>query len=365
MANRYKRKKKKNISVRLFTTLSLLITGSIVGYMALGSKEKTQEVSAPVVNQQSQEPATKAEPPKESPAAEKPVTYLSPYTGEELSKETLESIPFMVIVENSRAARPQSGLSDADIVYETMAEGGVPRFLALFHSSSAKEIGPVRSARPYFISLAKFYNVPFAHCGGSAEALETINKENLMSLNEFTNGGYYWRDNSRKAPHNLYTSSEKLNKLITNKKYIQASSSQLKFNKDFWQESYPTAQRLDIKLSPYYSTSYNFAEGLYYKNMDGQKIEDKNTGNQLTASNIVIQVTDIKTLDSYGRLDIRQTGTGIGYVFSNGKYLKITWNKADDKSPTVLKDEKGREVSLSPGKTWWHLADNKVKLEIK
>ena len=363
MANRYRRKKKRNINLRLFTTLSLLITGSIVGYLALGDKEKTQEVSAPIVNQQSQEPSQKTEPPKEN--TEKPVTYMSPYTGEELTKEVLGNTPYLVIIENSRAARPQSGLSSADIVYETMAEGGVPRFLALFHSTSAQAIGPVRSARPYFLSLAKFYNLPFAHCGGSAEALDAISKENLMSLNEFSYGGYYWRDNSRKAPHNLYTSSEKLSRLIENKKYIQAPSSKLKFDKTFWQGGYASAQKLDIKLSPYYSTSYDFKDGLYYKNMDGQKIEDKNTGNQLTVTNIVIQVTDIKTLDSYGRLDIRQTGTGTGYVFSNGKYVKITWSKADDKSPIILKDEKGTEVSLLPGKTWWHLTDNKAKLEIK
>lgn len=367
MNNSYKRRrKKKNMNLRLFATLSLLITGSIVGYVKLGDGKNSSELTAPVINQQVEQQSNQPDNKSNSTNNDikKPTANISPYTGEEISKEAMENIPFMVVVENSRAARPQSGLSDADIVYETMAEGGVPRFLALFHSSNAKEIGPVRSARPYFLTLAKTYNLPFAHCGGSAEALSTIKKENLMSMNEINYGGYYWRDNSRKAPHNLYTSAEKLRRLITNKDYIQQPSFSVSFDKNFWQENLSSAQKINMKLSPYYSTSYDYKDGLYYKNMDNQKIDDKNTGNQLSAANIVIQITDIKALDDFGHLEIRQIGEGTGYILSNGKYIKMTWSKSDEKAPTLLKDEQGNAISLSPGKTWWHITDSKATIEI-
>jgi hypothetical protein len=366
MYNRAKRRKKRNMVIRLLTTVSLLIVGSVVGYLTLAGKGNP-ETSAPVINQQEVKPTptstvTPPPPPKEEV---KVPQYISPYTGEELTKEALENIPFMVIVENSRAARPQSGLTEADIIYETMAEGGIPRFLAIFHSSTPKEIGPVRSARPYFLSLAKEYNLPFGHCGGSAEALDTIKQESLMSMNEFSFGGYYWRDNTRKAPHNLYTSAEKLRRLITNKKMIQQPVSSLSFNKSSWEGNLAAAVNVNLKLSPYYSTSYRYKDGHYYKYMDGEIAKDKANGKEISTSNIVIQITDIKRQDDYGRLDIKQVGEGTGYVISDGKYIKINWSKADEKSPTLLRDEKGKAVNLLPGKTWWHIADNTLKLEFK
>ena len=110
----------------------------------------------------------------------------------------------MVVIENSKASRPQSGLNDADIVYETMAEGGISRFIALFQKNDAKVIGPVRSLRPYFIDISEEYNLPFAHCGGSDEALACVKSENLMSMDEMANSSSYWRDSVRKAPHNLH-----------------------------------------------------------------------------------------------------------------------------------------------------------------
>lgn len=110
---------------------------------------------------------------------------LSPYTGNILESDSIDNIPFMCIIENSRAARPQSGLSEADIVYETMAEAGIPRFLAVFYENSPEVIGPVRSVRPYFLDISKEHDLPFAHCGGSAEALATISSdESLNSINE-------------------------------------------------------------------------------------------------------------------------------------------------------------------------------------
>ena len=221
--------------------------------------------------------------------------YFSPYTGEEVKKEVLDNIAVLAIVENSEAARPQSGLNAADIVYETMAEGGIPRFIALFQSGDAQKIGPIRSARSYFLDISKEYNLPFAHCGGSAEALDEIKNENLMSMNEMTNASTYWRDSIRKAPHNLYTSTEKLRELVKTKNYIKAPTVKLKFDKSYWDnDKLPKATDVLLKMNKYYNTSYTYKDGLYLKSMDGKSSTNKEDKLPLAFKNIVVQITSIK-----------------------------------------------------------------------
>ncbi|MEG0641367.1 MAG: DUF3048 domain-containing protein, partial [Clostridium sp.] len=152
------------------------------------------------------------------------VTPTSIYTGEEISKESELNIPFMVMIENSSASRPQSGLSQADIIYETSAEGGIPRFVALFQSKSPTKIGPVRSVRPYFVEIAKEHNLPIAHCGGSQDALNMLTKSSFPpSINEISEGDYFWRDKTKQPPHNLYTSSEKIRSFISEKNLLNDS----------------------------------------------------------------------------------------------------------------------------------------------
>ncbi len=290
--------------------------------------------------------------------------YYSPYTGEEVSEQVLNNKPYMVIVENSSSSRPQSGLSGADIIYETMAEGGIPRFIALFHKNSVEKIGPVRSARPYFISIAKDINLPFAHCGGSQEALDTIAKDSTyISINEMAQGSYFSRDNKRKAPHNLYTSSEKLLKYINDKKLSYTPNNSLVFSNEYWDNSLlDPLDRIILKLNKYYSTSYVFKDGYYVKSMDGTEAIDTNTNQALKFTNIVIQKTNIVTRED-GRLNIKLDGSGETYVLSKGKIVKGTWRK--DSSKTMLLDSNNTEIPLSKGNTIWHIISNDVTIPIE
>jgi hypothetical protein len=299
---------------------------------------------------------------EEIPDTDSPIFY-APFTGEEISEEHFENIPFMAIIENSRAARPQSGLSQADIVYETSAEGGIPRFMAVFQKNSPKEIGPIRSVRPYFIDISKEYGLPFGHCGGSEEALNTIRYESLMSMNEMRYGSCYYRDKSRRAPHNLYTSSKKLRSLVTSKDYKMPSNFFLQFNSEYWNNSdLATALKVSIKVSNYYSTQYEFKEGNYYKLMDNKPATDRSNNKAIDMKNIIIQITDIKLQEDGNHLDIDLVGEGEGYVISNGKYMKIKWFRKDLESNTVITDENGESISLNPGKTWWNIIDKKSKV---
>lgn len=293
--------------------------------------------------------------------------YTSVYTGEAITKESFDNIPFLAVIENMKSARPQSGLASADIVFETLAEGGIPRCMALFQSQSAEKIGPIRSDRVYFNELAESLGLPFAHCGGSQTALDEISARGLMSLNEMANGKYYWRDKARKKPHNLYTSSEKLVNLIKNKGYTKEPSFNLSFDDSYWGNIKDKASLVTLKMSGYYTTAYQYENGRYYKTMNNAKVPDKNTGEQLSAKNIIIQITRIVPIagDEKKRVEVKLTGSGTGYAISNGSYVKIKWSKADETSPIVITDENGQDIKLSKGNTWWEIVDGYSKINIK
>jgi hypothetical protein len=292
--------------------------------------------------------------------------YLSPYTGEEVKKETFDNIAVLAIVENSVTARPQSGLNAADIVFETMAEGGIPRFIALFQKNNAEKIGPIRSVRAYFLDISKEYNLPFAHCGGSEEALNKINNENLMSMNEMAYGSTYWRDKERKAPHNLYTSTKNLRELIKTKDFVKAPTVKLKFDKNYWDNN-KLLQATDIllKINKFYNTSYTYKNGLYLKSMSGKSSTNKEDNRPLAFKNIVVQITSIKTQTDGNHLDIALVGQGDGYVISNGKFTKMHWSKNNANSQTLLTDEAGNDLPLNPGNTWWNIVDKSTIIDIK
>ncbi|MGL5347169.1 MAG: DUF3048 domain-containing protein [Peptostreptococcaceae bacterium] len=291
-------------------------------------------------------------------------TY-SYYTGEEIPLESYNNnIPFMVMIENSVYARPQSGLSFADIVYETSAEGGIPRFMALFYSDMPETIGPVRSVRPYFIDLALENNLAFAHCGGSAEALASIsNDSSIMSINEISNGSYFWRDTSRNAPHNLYTSSENIIKSINDKNFNYDAKRFSEFDNSYYEnDSLATISNISINLNSSYNTSYTFKNGLYTKSMDDELALDALTNKPLTFSNVVIQKTNITLQNDNTHLNVALVGEGEGYVFSNGRYINVLWKKNSTDSKTTLYDYEGKIVPLSEGKTIWHIVDNNTNL---
>lgn len=291
---------------------------------------------------------------------------LSCYRNTSISPESQENIPFMVIVENSKDARPQSGLSNADILYETLAEGGITRFLALYQQEYPENIGPVRSVRPYFINIAREYNVPFIHCGGSEDALNEISSDSsLMSLNEIKQGSYFWRSKSRSAPHNLYTSSKNILKYINDNDIKFDYNKDLSFNDSYFNNLKDSASEVNIVYNSSYKTSYKYSNDIFTKYINNEKQIDKSNNKDLTFSNIVIQKTTINTMDSKLHLDIKLLGSGDGYIFSHGKYIKVTWKRDSVNSRTIFYDSNNNEVPLSSGKTMWNIVDNSTIIDIK
>ena len=166
-----------------------------------------------------------------------------------------DKFPVAIIFDNFDLARPQAGLAEADIVYEAEAEGGVTRYLGIFsHYDNLKKIGPVRSARPYFVDWAEEYNSLFVHCGGSPEALVKITDESIFDLNEFYNGSYFWRASSN-APHNIFTSGELLRKYLEKENKKEGNFSAWKFKDEAKEEERPVENKIEVEFNSTYKVS--------------------------------------------------------------------------------------------------------------
>ena len=292
---------------------------------------------------------------------------INPYTGEPLQNFDENTIPFLCIIDNSRNARPQSGLSEADIVYESTIEYGIPKFLALFYKNSPIKIGPIVNAYHCFVDISKEYEIPFAHCGGSEDVLSTISSDtSIHNINELSQGQYFWRDTSRMSPNNLYTSSSKLKNYLKSTYSPITPNCALTFNNLTWLDnSLEKVTELNLNLSSYYNTSYKFINGVYEKYMDGILATDLNDNTPLSFNNIVIQITNISSNLSNESSTINLIGSGEGLIFSNGKVQKMHWIKSNESSPTILTNSNGEILSLNPGKTIWHLADITTKISYK
>ncbi|MFH1207924.1 MAG: DUF3048 domain-containing protein [Patescibacteria group bacterium] len=275
--------------------------------------------------------------------------------------------PYAAMIENLLSTRPQSGLSQAAVVYETLAEGGSTRFMAVFDPSEIiPEIMPVRSARPYYIEWVSEYAALYAHAGGSPKALTVIweNKDinNLDALSR--NGKYFWRDKSKGAPHNLVTSSDKMNFALRDLLLLDKAATFRSWL--FKGEALPVERGADAKSVEFnFSTGktylvryqYDQASNSYFRFNANAPHLDKNTSQQITVKNVVVQLVREPGYDNTGkgRLDIYVGGTGTAWIFVDGQVTKGTWQKNSRTDRTVFFNENGAEVSFNRGNTWVHV----------
>jgi len=264
-----------------------------------------------------------------------------------------------VMIENHLDARPQSGLSQASVVYEAPVEANYTRFMAIYPADvEVKKVGPVRSARPYFLDwLAEYGALPYMHCGGSPDALALIKKRDIFDLNEFYNGGYYWRAENREAPHNVYTSSEMWNKVLVKQEVdniVQDSWTGWEFNTSTLQLENNLVSKIKIDFNlKNYNVEWQF-------NSSTQKLERFVGGNphldetnrQILADNVVVIATSMKVIDEVGRLEIKTLGTGKAIVYKSGQVTTAIWQKDSLNSRTRFYNEQKQEIIFNPGKVW-------------
>ncbi|MDQ6422530.1 DUF3048 domain-containing protein [Paenibacillus sp. LHD-117] len=348
---------------RLRTSLATLLAASLL--VAAACSEAKDAVTN--VNQETTTAPTAMATPSPSPT---PLPYIAPLTGLGLEQEA-KSRPLAVMINNFSAARPQSGLSQADVLWEVLAEGGITRLVAIFQSADTMTdtIGPIRSNRKYLIGIADSYGAIMAHAGGSPEAYGILQKQGKPYLDEITNAGsYFWRSKDRKAPHNLYSTQEKLREGAAKKKYdenVPVPVYKFSPNGSIMEQAGTTEAR-DITINflmDNYKVGYQYDEtsGLYKRSINGEPHIDLNNNETLSAANLIVFETGHKTLDNVGRLSVDLESGGEAYLFQKGKKMDIDWVSAPD-GMIRFATKDGAEIALVPGHTFIHVVPNKPAL---
>lgn len=289
--------------------------------------------------------------------AKKPApVYYSPLTGVKVPSEADTKLAVTgIMIENSPDARPQSGLKQAGIVYEAVAEGGITRFLALYQEGKPQLVGPVRSLRMYYLDWAAPYQASITHFGGSAASLAEASNGNYRNLDLMQNGSsYYWRATDRYAPHNVYTTFAKLDALNSSKGYTTSSFTAWP-RTDGKTSATPDATSVSIHISgPAYDSHYAYdsASNTYLRNINGQASVDREDG-QFSPSVVVAMKVNMSLVmqDGY-REDIATSGSGDVTVFQNGVATPGTWQKNSRTDSLKFIDAAGKEIPLNRGQTW-------------
>lgn len=325
----------------------------VLGCLAFTLTGCTGASPAVVPSEKPAQTANVIESAKPTAPIETPAPYVFPLTGLP-SEQEAKSRPFMVMVENSPIARPQTGLDQADIVYEILAEGEITRFVAVFQSHAAKAIGPVRSIRPYFVEIGDALDAVIVHAGWSQDAMDIMAGRKLAHLDQvYGDDAYYWRSADRKAPHNLYTSVDKMKQGAEARKFRKEWNGPiLTFAKDRKTalQGQPV-MRIQIPYIQGYEVSYEYdsAAGMYKRFMEGKPHDDKETGKQLTATNVLVLESKHRILDKEGRRDVDVFGPGKGVMLQQGVAQDVTWER---KGGMIRAYSGGKEVPLIPGTTW-------------
>jgi hypothetical protein len=261
------------------------------------------------------------------------------------------------VVENHPDARPQSGLNAADMVFETTAEGGITRFLAVYQSVEPKQIGPVRSARNYFVEWADSFGALFAHVGGSREAIALIGNIDIADLNQYAFGNFYWRDNTRWAPHNVYTTLAKLRDAAKTKDFsLKADNlTAYTFKDDVEKEKRPAASKFTVNFNFSYAPTYTYdpATNSYKRSLRGVKQLDANTKKQVEAKNVVVAFSALtnQILRGTGYTMIDTTDSGTAYFYIDGLKKTGKWSRSAG-NQIKFTDAKGTPVEFNVGTTW-------------
>jgi len=321
----------------------------------------------------------------------KPKTEACPLNGVLYSKDQKswweKHRPLGIMIENHENARPQSGLSFADAVYEVVAEGGITRFLSVFYCKDAGYVGPVRSARTYFLDfISEYGDFPlYAHVGGAnqlgpADALSQIDDYGwgaYNDMNQFSIGfPTFWRDYNRlghatDTEHTMYSTTQKLWDFAKTRKLTNVDKEGNSWDTNFvpysFKDDAPVADRPLVEklhLEPWSSMPFYFVDWVYdkasnvYKRVNGGKPHiDLDTGKQVTAKNVVVlYMTERNAFDGYENnvhLLYGTKGSGKALIFRDGKKVEGTWQKLKRTARTLIFDSNGEPIKFDRGQIWF------------
>jgi hypothetical protein len=260
-----------------------------------------------------------------------------------------------IMIENSIDSRPQAGLGQASVIFEAVAEGGITRFLALYQDTAPDNVGPIRSARPYYIEWNLAFDAGYAHVGGSPAALADIKAWGVRDLDQFANSGSYHRVNTRAAPHNVYTSIAALNQLEVSKGYVTSKFTGFARKPKDTPAKTPTAKSIDLRISgPLYGVHYDYApaSNSYARSEGGAPHIDTNTNSQIYAKVVVAMVVPYGIAADGHHSEYATIGNGPVFIFQDGTVTTGTWTKTAGPGQITFADAAGKPIKLNPGITW-------------
>jgi hypothetical protein len=292
-----------------------------------------------------------------------PLLVPAPLTGRLVAPAVAARHPIAVMIDDLGPARPQSGLSLASVVWQAPAEGGIPRYMAIFQENVPAQVGPVRSSRYYYIAWAAEWRAVYAHAGGSPQALSTLRAQGAGQLvynaDQFARDASFVRVNFRFAPHNLYTTGALLRSLA---RRLGAMDQTYKAAWQFAPDA-PLAQR------PYGGTitvgypanlikyAYDRTTNTYLRSVTGEKKEtDAANKVRIAPQNVIVMRMTFGPLNdghpAKKRLEANVVGSGKAWIFTNGRMIVGTWKKAALTKPTLFYDGSGAPVTLTVGQTF-------------
>lgn len=332
--------------------------------------ESSEEVSEPV----SSEPESSEEVSSEPETVE---GNQNPLTGlYDLSEDAVGKRPVAIMINNIKIALPQSGISQADIMYEMVVEGGITRMMAVYSDYNAvPTTGSIRSARHNYLELALPHDAIYVHFGGSNIAYDKIKAYGLTDdLDGLKNMTPFTQDKalaaSKGQEHSFYTTGALLSKGIAAKNIrteSKVTSTAFNFAKEYTAASDAEGcSAISVPFSNYVTAkfTYNADTDSYDKQQFGAAHMDANTGKAASVHNVFVLYTNIYTMDKKGHQQI-DLNSGSGYYCTGGKYQKISWSKNGVNAPIVYKDASGNELSVSAGNSWVCIVSDKQKSNTK
>lgn len=299
----------------------------------------------------------------QSENSEIPEKYYRRLDGVAVAKGQENLWPVAVMIDNiaSNAVRPQVGLSSASLIYEARVEGGITRFMAVYGGMSADQIGPIRSSRHYFLDWALELNALYGHEGGSPESLSAIRKKNILDLHQGRNAQYFWREAGSWSPHNLYSSTELLNRAIRDRglDVLQPLFESWIFKDDRLLRDRKKGEQwitIGYLKSPKYSAKYQYdrEQNQYVRWDDDKPLVDRKKNTPLNVKNVIAQIVPQPTYlaSGRGRIDLQVIGEGKAFLFIDGGVNVGTWKKKDENSRTQFYYETGKPVEFNRGPSW-------------
>jgi hypothetical protein len=281
--------------------------------------------------------------------------------------------PIAIMVENSAAARPQSGLYAADVVFEVVDEYGITRFVAIFSSQDSNIVGPVRSARPYYAEIAKSFDPIYVFFGTYPECYKYVQDLGMYTMSAMSDRSGqssiiglapYWRDwtRSKIQEHTAFTSTVKIKQVAQKIGYpLDGNGIPFSYKGEASESDRGNVSNIYIDFATAafaprgfnVNFKYDRNSNSYLRYMGGRPHVDHETGQIITVKNVVVLITDIAgPLDKYNHMGVRTTGSGQAFYFIDGNAVEGRWERGGLADPFTFKDGSGNIISLNAGETW-------------